>query len=76
MIFTQIYSFLLFCQFKQEKKTRGSLSPDKREALKNVLMVTVLKMKYPASFNFRSSGDDEDTFNDTRIVCGSFIISV
>ena len=55
-------------QFKQEKKTRGSLSQEKREALRNLLMVTVLKMKYPATYNFANPGDDEEIFNETRLV--------
>jgi hypothetical protein len=47
---------------------RGSLSSEKRSALQNLLSVVVLKMKYPASYNFNKSGDDEQAFDESRIV--------
>jgi len=61
------HSFLLV-QFKQEKKAKGSLSGEKREALQSLLSVVVLRMKYPATYNFQHSGDDEQAFDETRVV--------
>jgi len=58
----------LFVQFKQEKKAKGTLSGEKRKALQNLLSVVVLKMKYPATYNFQRSGDDEQVFDETRAV--------
>ena len=36
-------------------------------------MVTVLKMKYPATYNFANPGDDEEIFNETRLVRPLFL---
>ena len=58
----------MFVQFKQEKKAKGTLSGEKRKALQNLLSVVVLKMKYPATYNFQRSGDDEQVFDETRAV--------
>ena len=55
----------------------GTLSVKQQEHLRNLLQITVLKMKYDASeYNFSNPGDDEDNFTQFRLALKTVLCNI